>query len=53
LEIPIYTPIFVMSRITGWAAHIMEQLGKNRLIRPRGKYIGNDLRSVTPMAKRG
>jgi citrate synthase len=53
LEIPIYTPIFVMSRITGWAAHIMEQLWKNRLIRPRGKYIGNDLRSVTPMAKRG
>ena len=53
LEIPIYTPIFVMSRITGWAAHIMEQLGKNRLIRPRGKYIGNDLRSVTPIAKRG
>jgi 2-methylcitrate synthase/citrate synthase II len=46
LEIPIYTPIFVMSRITGWAAHIIEQLAKNRLIRPRGRYIGPDVRPV-------
>lgn len=46
LEIPIYTPIFVMSRITGWSAHIMEQLAKNRLIRPRGRYTGPDVRSV-------
>ncbi|MBX7103198.1 MAG: citrate synthase [Gemmataceae bacterium] len=46
LEIPIYTPIFVMSRITGWAAHINEQLAKNRLIRPRGRYTGPDVRSV-------
>ncbi|MFL5329386.1 MAG: citrate/2-methylcitrate synthase [Gemmataceae bacterium] len=53
LEIPIYTPIFVMSRITGWAAHIIEQSAKNRLIRPRGKYIGQDVRSVVPIAKRG
>jgi citrate synthase len=46
LEIPIYTPIFVMSRITGWAAHINEQLAKNRLIRPRGRYTGPEVRSV-------
>jgi citrate synthase len=52
LEIPIYTPIFVMSRITGWAAHVIEQLDNNRLIRPRGRYIGPDLRSVTPIAVR-
>jgi len=52
LEIPIYTPIFVMSRITGWAAHIIEQLDKNRLIRPRGRYVGPDLRSVSPIAGR-
>ena len=52
LEIPVYTPIFVMSRITGWAAHIMEQMAKNRLIRPRGKYTGHDLREVIPIAKR-
>lgn len=53
LEIPIYTPIFVMSRITGWAAHINEQLAKNRLIRPRGKYVGEGLRAVKPMSQRG
>lgn len=53
LEIPIYTPIFVMSRITGWAAHVMEQLAKNRLIRPRGKYVGADLRPVKPIGQRG
>lgn len=52
LEIPVYTPIFVMSRITGWAAHIMEQLAKNRLIRPRGRYVGHELRNVVPMSKR-
>ena len=40
LEIPLYTPIFVMCRITGWSAHIIEQLANNRLIRPRGRYIG-------------
>src|SRR5947209_164175 len=53
LEIPIYTPIFVMSRITGWAAHVIEQLGKNRLIRPRARYTGPELRPVTPLAERG
>jgi citrate synthase len=53
LEIPIYTPIFVMSRITGWSAHIIEQLAKNRLIRPRGKYTGEGLRAVTPISQRG
>ena len=36
LETPVYTPIFVMSRVTGWAAHVIEQRSANRLIRPRG-----------------
>jgi len=53
LEIPIYTPIFVMSRITGWSAHIMEQLANNRLIRPRGRYTGPEVRSVKPIGQRG
>jgi 2-methylcitrate synthase/citrate synthase II len=53
LEVPIYTPIFVMSRITGWAAHVIEQLGKNRLIRPRARYTGPELRPVVPLAERG
>lgn len=35
-----FTPIFVMSRITGWTAHIMEQTASNALIRPRCEYVG-------------
>ncbi|MEO1007395.1 MAG: citrate/2-methylcitrate synthase [Planctomycetota bacterium] len=45
IPVPQYTPIFVASRITGWAAHIMEQHANNRLIRPRANYVGPDLRS--------
>ena len=44
IPVPQYTPIFVASRITGWAAHIMEQHANNRLIRPRVAYIGPALR---------
>lgn len=44
IPIPQYTPIFVAARITGWAAHIMEQHANNRLIRPRASYVGPDLR---------
>jgi 2-methylcitrate synthase/citrate synthase II len=40
IPVPQYTPIFVASRITGWAAHIMEQHANNRLIRPRAAYVG-------------
>ncbi|MEV4091194.1 bifunctional 2-methylcitrate synthase/citrate synthase [Streptosporangium saharense] len=39
-DIPLFTPIFVMSRITGWTAHIAEQLEANVLIRPLGTYTG-------------
>ena len=52
LEIPLYTPFFVASRVTGWSAHIMEQLEKNRLIRPRAKYTGPPVRAVQPLAER-
>tara|TARA_A100001391_G_scaffold62407_3_gene38854 strand:- start:968 stop:2119 length:1152 start_codon:yes stop_codon:yes gene_type:complete len=45
IPVPQYTPIFVVSRITGWAAHIMEQHANNRLIRPRVAYIGPALRN--------
>ncbi len=52
LEIPLYTPMFAMSRITGWAAHVIEQLDKNRLIRPRSLYVGSPAREVQPLAER-
>jgi citrate synthase len=39
-DTPTFTPIFVMSRITGWTAHVMEQLAANSLIRPLSTYVG-------------
>lgn len=48
----LFTPIFVMSRLTGWAAHVMEQRADNRIIRPSADYTGEDLRPVTPIAER-
>lgn len=45
-EIEMFTPIFVMSRITGWSAHIMEQTANNRLIRPLSEYIGQPEREI-------
>jgi citrate synthase len=40
IEIDLFTPIFAVSRISGWTAHVMEQLNDNRLIRPRAEYVG-------------
>ena len=40
IDIDLYTPIFAISRMAGWAAHVIEQLDDNRLIRPRAEYIG-------------
>ncbi|MBK17626.1 MAG: 2-methylcitrate synthase [Rhodospirillaceae bacterium] len=51
-DIDMYTPIFVMSRITGWTAHYMEQNAANRLIRPLSAYTGVKQRRVKPIAKR-
>ncbi|MFI6048954.1 bifunctional 2-methylcitrate synthase/citrate synthase [Streptomyces violascens] len=47
-DIPTFTPIFVMSRVTGWTAHITEQLAHNALIRPLGAYTGPGRRAVPP-----
>ncbi len=52
LEIEIYTPIFAMARVAGWAAHIIEQLDHNRLMRPRARYTGPPHRSVKPIEQR-
>jgi len=47
-----FTPIFVISRITGWSAHIMEQHAANKLIRPLSKYTGPKHRKVIPLNHR-
>lgn len=54
MKIPtkLFTPIFVMSRLTGWAAHVMEQRADNRIIRPSAEYTGEDIRPVPDMADR-
>lgn len=48
----LFTPIFVCSRITGWAAHVMEQRANNKLIRPAAEYIGPPLQKWLPIDKR-
>jgi len=50
---PLFTPIFVCSRTTGWAAHVMEQRANNRLIRPAADYTGPGLQSWIPLSQRG
>jgi citrate synthase len=40
IDVDLFTPVFAVSRISGWTAHVMEQLEDNRLIRPRADYIG-------------
>ena len=52
LQLDIYTPIFAMARIAGWAAHIIEQLDHNRLMRPRARYVGPPTRTVVPLDRR-
>ncbi len=51
-DIDLFTPIFVMSRITGWSAHYLEQNADNRLIRPLSAYIGEPERTVKRIGKR-
>lgn len=51
-DIDMFTPIFVMARITGWSAHIMEQTNANRIVRPLCAYIGEKPRGVIPLTER-
>lgn len=52
IPIPLYTPIFVLSRTSGWSAHVIEQLSDNRLIRPRAIYTGPAQREVPSIERR-
>ncbi len=52
-DIDMFTPFFVLARITGWTAHIMEQQANNRLIRPLSQYTGHAERRVVPLNQRG
>ena len=49
---PLFTPIFVMSRVTGWCAHCFEQRANNRIIRPGAEYTGPAERDYVPIEKR-
>jgi 2-methylcitrate synthase/citrate synthase II len=52
LALDLYTPIFAMARVAGWAAHVIEQLDHNRLMRPRALYVGPPHREVKPIEQR-
>ncbi|WP_128894700.1 citrate synthase [Longirhabdus pacifica] len=49
----LFTPIFAISRMSGWTAHILEQYSNNRLIRPRADYIGESHQAYVPIEARG
>ena len=52
LPVQVFTPIFVVARMSGWTAHIIEQIGDNRLIRPLSIYNGPAAREYRPLAAR-
>lgn len=52
VPIDLFTPIFAVSRISGWTAHILEQQANNRLIRPRAEYVGPIDQSYVPIEQR-
>ena len=52
IPVDVFTPVIAAGRIAGWAANIIEQHADNRLIRPRGDYVGPKRRAFTPLASR-
>ncbi|MDB5339222.1 MAG: 2-methylcitrate synthase/citrate synthase [Planctomycetaceae bacterium] len=52
LDVDLFTPLFVASRVSGWCAHIIEQSQHNRLIRPRARYIGQTGLTFEPLSER-
>ncbi|RKQ29907.1 citrate synthase [Oceanobacillus halophilus] len=53
IDYDLFTPIFAVSRTSGWLAHILEQYADNRLIRPRAEYIGPKNQKYVPVSQRG
>ena len=53
LPVKVFTPIFVVARMSGWTAHVIEQIGDNRIIRPLSVYSGPAARHYAPLATRG
>jgi citrate synthase len=52
IPLNLFTPVFAISRIAGWTAHVMEQYGDNRLIRPMANYVGPAERPYVPLSER-
>jgi citrate synthase len=52
IEMDLFTPIFAISRVTGWTAHLFEQYANNRLIRPKAEYVGPRGLKVEPIESR-
>jgi citrate synthase len=52
IPVDVYTPIFAMSRVSGWIAHVLEQYDDNRLIRPRARYVGPKDQTFPPLDER-
>ncbi|MCB0379255.1 MAG: citrate synthase [Bdellovibrionales bacterium] len=52
IPLDLFTPIFAVSRVTGWIAHILEQYSNNRIYRPRGQWTGKEGLKYTPISQR-